>query len=339
MVSQVKNNPSSDSGALRGAVWISWENHRRSRETARGLAIPLILHQSSAPYVLRVLMLSVRTAWTLLRLRPQVAFVQNPSIVLTTVSCLVAPLYGGRVVVDRHSNFKLHTVASRDPRYRLFHLLSRWTVRRAHLTVVTNAYLAALVEAWGGRTFVLPDPIPDLPPQIVAGDTPRSSIIFVCSHSRDEPLGEVLAAARSLPKSVTVFITGNAARSPRPLLESAPENVVFTGYLSDKEYIELISSAGAVLSLTTQPHTLTCSAYEAVAVGVPLIISDSEDLKAHFRHGTVVTANTAPGIARAITEALARQGELRQAIDALKRDLQREWEFRRSALLAVVARL
>ena len=319
------------------AVWLTWENHRRSREIAARLAMPLLVLQSSAPYLLRGFKLSVQTTWMLLCRRPQTVVVQNPSLLLATVACLVTPLYGGRVIVDRHSNFKLHTRTSCDPKYKLFHLLSRWTVRHANLTIVTNAKLASLVETWGGRAFVLPDPIPDLGSPVPAPDPSQALIVFVCSHSHDEPLAEVLGAARLLPQNVSVHITGNADRSPRALIESAPPNVVFTGYLDEEAYIRLISSASAVLSLTTQPHTLTCSAYEAVAVGTPLVISDSDDLKTHFRRGTVVTANTASEIAHAIARALDKQAELRDEIAALKQELAHEWESRRGALLATFA--
>src|SRR5690606_21870011 len=88
------------------SVWITWEDHRRSRELANALeAEYFAFHQRGNRYT-RYLILGLKTIFFLLRIRANIIYCQNPSIVLTTIVCFLKPILGYKVVVDRHSNFK-----------------------------------------------------------------------------------------------------------------------------------------------------------------------------------------------------------------------------------------
>ncbi len=316
-----------------GDLWVAWERHRRSRELASRLGVELRELLASSPYLLRVAALSARTLALLLRRRPRLLIVQNPSLVLTALAVAARPALGYALVVDRHSNFKLGRLPSRAPKWRLFHALSRMTVRRADLTIVTNDHLADLVAAWGGRPFVLPDAVPSLDLATPGRPTRRPTVVCVCSHGTDEPLAEVLAAARLARSRPMIQVTGDPRRADPALVASAPDNVSFTGFLPEPEYQSLLASSDAVLCLTTQPHTLLCGAYEAVAAGRPLIVSDQEVLVAYFRRGTVATANTAAGIAAAIDEAVERGDDLRREMAEFAPELKESWRRRFAELL------
>src|SRR5207249_11301841 len=123
------------------AIWISWERHRRSRELARALSVPLYEIVSRRSGRLRSIDCALRTTGLLLRVRPSLLFVQNPSIQLATLASFLKPLFGYTLVVDRHSNFDFSN--TRDG---LFNRLSNYGLRIADLTIVTNEAVQRLVE-------------------------------------------------------------------------------------------------------------------------------------------------------------------------------------------------
>jgi glycosyltransferase involved in cell wall biosynthesis len=314
-----------DPGSKR--IWIAWQDHRRTRELADALGVKLFVFRSHRPYLVKVAVLAVRTIWTLLALRPELVIVQNPSIVLAALAGFFSRLIGYRLVVDRHSNFKLPTLHSRAPKWKLFHALSRYSVRRAQLTIVTNDYLKRIVEQWGGRGFVLPDRIPRLDLARRVDLERRPAIVYVCSFGNDEPVAAVIAAARLLEEreDLQISITGDHGRAAPGLRDNLPGNVRLTGYLSERRYQSLLASCDVVMVLTTAPHLLVCGAYEAVSLGKPLITSDQPEIRSHFTRGTVLTDNSAQDLARAMTEAVARSGELAAAMTALKPELEKRW--------------
>ena len=103
-----------------------------------------------------------------------------------------------------------------------------------------------------------------------------------------------------------------------------------------------LGACDVVVVLTTKPHILLCGAYEAVAAGKPLVLSNQEDLLEYFSRGVVPTENDADGIAVAIRIALADKGRLSSEIEGLKVDLTKFWDERmdkiRSELAAWEAR-
>ncbi len=320
-------------------IWVTWERHRRSQELATALGCDLHTLTSNLPYGLRVFALSAKTTLLLSRLRPRTLFIQNPSLILATLACCLRPLLRYRLVVDRHSNFILRTL--KPPRILgwVFDRLSRFTNRHADLTIVTNEVLKDLVSEWHGRGFVLQDKLPTMnqaEPWLSRG---LHNFTFVGTFSADEPVDNVVAAARLLPDDYIVHITGNTALAKPGLLGDAPPNVVFTGYLPESSYQGLLAASDAVLGLTTRPHTLLCCAYEAVALHRPLVLSDHEDLLAYFHRGVIPTDNSPASLAAAMREAAERRDELVAEAGMLAEDLSRDWKVRFSGLQAEIARL
>lgn len=309
------------------AVWITWERQRRSIEMARQLDVPLHLIDTGRRGLARYVLSVWQTLSVLRRERPRVVFAQNPSVLLAALVCAVRPFFGYRVVVDRHSNFDFADTDSG-----LLNRISNYSLRKADLTIVTNTFLERLVAAKGGRGFILQDPLPVLasgPPMPLKG---RKNVVFVCTYKPDEPVAEVLEAARRLPDDVVVHVTGNDKRLPDELRATLPGNVVLTGFLSQADYDRLMASANLVLELTTRDHTLLCGAYEALSVGTPLVISNMTALVEYFRAGVVVTTNDAPAIAAAIETALAREDALRADIATTLPVMVAEWQARFAAL-------
>lgn len=320
-------------------IWITWERQRRTDTLARELRLKL--HRFTPPdqYLWKVLVLSLMTVATLIRIRPKRLVIQNPSMALAGLVVFLKPLLRYGLVVDRHSNFKFHTKDDPSLKYRIFHALSRWTVRHADLTIVTNDYLAEIISSWGGRAHVLQDRLPDMD---LAEDTDlegKHTIVMVSSFSADEPIAEVLRAAPMLDDGTVLYMTGNWRRFASDLERTIPANVRLTGYLSERNFQSLVKSADVVLALTTQDHTLLCSAYEAVVLHKPLVTSDTSALRSYFRKGVLFTGHSADELSRTLNRAVVEREERSKEIEELALILEAEWRPRFEELVRRIEKL
>lgn len=311
------------------ALWISWERHRRSRELARRLSVPLVEIVSSAHPAWRTLRSTLRTTWLLLRERPSLLFVQNPSVQLAYLACRLRPWLGYTLVVDRHSNFDFA-----DTDHGLFNRLSNYTLRHADLTIVTNDAVARVVESKGGRALVLQDALPSLAGGSPPGSGDRIEVLYICSFSSDEPIEELVEAARRLGEGFRIHVTGRVRDSFRDLASRAPANVQFTGFLPEDRYVSLLGGVDLVVVLTKRENTLLCGAYEAVSLRKPLVLSDQDVLRRYFRKGVVLTTNTPDSIATAIRSAARERERLRRELNELLPELTADWTARFEGLKA-----
>lgn len=317
------------------AVWIAWERHRRSLEMARALAVPLHIVESRLPRLARYPLLCGRTLRLLLRSRPKVLIVQNPSIVLAALVLALRPALGYRLVVDAHNAAVQDgegAAAALGPLYRLVQ-------RRADRTIVTNPALAEIVAVNGGRPIVLPDPLPESASACrrVAGEAPV--VTYICTFAADEPWLEVLAAAQRLPREVTMYVTGRPPRRGPAVAVMNNPRIRLTGYLNDAEYFHLLGASTVIVDLTRRPDCLVCGGYEAVAAGVPVVLSDTAALRAYFTKGAVFTANRRESIATALQEALRQHSKLTKEILALRSELARSWSHQCEPLATFVRQL
>jgi glycosyltransferase involved in cell wall biosynthesis len=257
--------------------------------------------------------------------KPEIIFVQNPSIVLSFFSVTYGLLLRIPVIVDSH-NAGIYPFNGKK---RWANIVTQYLFRRAALTVVSNEYLAEYVRTKGGRSVAVPDPIPDIKPpttkKIMNG---TFNVMFICSWADDEPYVEVMQAAELLDKNIFIYITGNSKGKELQYGSSLPGNVVLTGYLKEEDYIEALYSCDAVLDLTTRDNCLVCGAYESVAAEKPLIVSNSKVLMEYFSKGVRYTDNTASDIAEQIIGAAFNKEKLQQKIKELKNDIIYSWNKR-----------
>jgi L-malate glycosyltransferase len=306
--------------------WVTWHASRRTMELARALGVAVrLIRRGRFRWPGRALALT-RSFYHLAVTPARILIVQNPSVLLTSAACLLKPLKRYRLIQDLHSAFYGTSQRPKGIRDRVYWSLSRYCARRADLTIVTNAFLGSVVERLGGRAFVLQDKFPDLgrPGRVALAG--RQNIAFICTYSPDEPVEEVLQAARRLPSDVVIYITGRPPRKFRS--RDIPRNVRLTGYLPEPRYAELLNSADLVLALTTRDHTLLCGAYEAVALGKPLVMSDQKALRDYFRRGVRFTANDSHSLAASIEAALNALDGLQDQVAELKQELSDEWGAR-----------
>lgn len=322
-----------DSELRSRAVWIAWQRHRRTHELTRALGLEPQCYVYRGPRMLRHPRAIASTLRLLLSRRPDVVFVQNPSVVLAALVCAIKSLLHFRVVVDRHSNFDFSNTESG-----LFNLLSNFSLRRADLTIVTNTYVERLAKSKGARALVLPDRLPLLPSKRLSLSG-RWNVVCPATFSPDEPIEEIVEAARNLDSGWRVYITGTPSRPLRRLARTAPETIVFTGYLPGHLYEVLLASADLVLALTTRPHTLLCSAYEAISLCKPVVTSRTDVLVRTFYKGTVHTVPSAEAICAALKCAARDHERLTAEVRELRSELDEKWEFHFEELLQELGRL
>jgi hypothetical protein len=323
--------PSSTS--TRGAIWISWERHRRTREICRALGVPLFEITSTAPGPLRYVGLLARTALCVARRRPRTLFVQCPSILLGVWAACLKPLGRYTLVADLH-NEAVEPFIHSFPLYRRMLAVIQ---RSADVSIVTNAALAARVEGSGGRAYVLPDKVPEIPVAPGASERAGASqrVVFVCTYAPDEPYRAVIEAAGLLGSSVEIAITGDHRRMTG--VPDVPAHVTLTGFLPQAEYDRLLRDSDVILDLTEMEDCLVCGGYEAVALEKPLVTSDTAALRGHFSRGAVYTTHEPHALAAAIAQALQHRAALADEMKRLRADLSASWRHQKNALARLLA--
>ncbi len=315
-------------------IFISWKTgipRSAGLSDALGATPYYIEYLPNAPKALlplRYLLQAGKTISIIMGQRPDIIFAMNPPIILPLVAYLVSVFTGAKLVIDSHTGAFIGKWAAFLP-------LHRFLSRRSLMTVVTNDHLKQIVDGWGANGIIMEDRLPELgwekPPVI----TRRPSVCVINSFSKDEPLGEILSAARNLP-ACDFYITGRLPARTTPLFEKKTQNVIFTDYIPDAEYVRLIRSVDVIMVLVNTDHTMLCGAYEAVAVEKPLITSDWPVLREYFSKGTLYVDNRPVQIERAIGQALKRKHKLSAEMKDLKALIRSRWEARFAALTSAL---
>lgn len=299
---------------------LTWTDQRRTQELCAGLDLELVVLKTRWRGPVRYLLLGARTVGLLVRRRVRVLLVQNPSLILASLAVLLRALLGYRLIVDAHNE----AVEPFINRQRWVKSLSRWVIRKADVTIVSNRQLAALVDAWGGRSFTLPDPIP-VPPPASALRTLEGpfNVVLIATHAPDEPVAQIFEAVRDT--DVHLYVTGNPSRMDPMLAARAPPNVRFTGFLPDPDYWALLRSADAIIDLTLMQDCLVSGAYEALAVGTPMLLSNNRASVELFAGAAAFTDNTTADIRRGLERLRLGSDELKIAAAVKRGELTQRW--------------
>jgi glycosyltransferase involved in cell wall biosynthesis len=321
-----------------GVVFLSWSFVQgRSREIADALdgeawsIYPArLVGRRLTP--LRYAVSALLTAVKLVRRRPTAVVVTNPPIVPALLVWLYGRIVPCRLALDSHpASFgrKGDRVSAR------LLPVHRWLARRVDAVLVTTDEWVAEVERWGGRGVV----VHEAPPPWTCGPPrPRvdgvTRVLFVGVFGGDEPVDEVVDAARRLD-DVELLVTGDLRRAPAGLVEGAPPNVRFVGFLGPDEYAAAVDQADLLLALTTEPTSIMRAAYEGVYAGRPVIVSDWPALRELFPYAVFV-ANEADGIAEGVRTAIDDRGTLLAGL-APARELQTtRWDDQRAEVRSIL---
>jgi glycosyltransferase involved in cell wall biosynthesis len=292
--------------------------------------IPMIELSRPGSRLKRYFLNSLATMTILARGRHRTVFVQVPSIVLGVLAVIFSRVFGYKLVIDAHNAVIEGAERAAQP-IRFFY---RLVIRKADRVIVTNAALAERLRRLGGEPAILPDPVPVFRSG-AAVESDASRVVVISTWAQDEPLGEILAAAKLLPEPLSLTITGRA-RGPFAHEARQLPNVHLSGFVSDEEYLQLLSTARVVIDLTTREDCLVCGAYEALALGRPLIVSDSRALRELLRGGAAFCVNEAAAIAAAIQNVSQNEEQWAARCASRRESYIREWRETANHLLADV---
>lgn len=316
----------------RAPIFLSWiDFHGRSAGIANDLGIQTVFIGGGSGNVLwRYLRQWDATRRVLREQRPDTVLLMLPPVV--ALLCVRLTTRGRvRIVGD------LHTGVFTDPKWRWAVPLTMRLIGRNGAAVVTNEVLADRVRGAGQTALVMHDLIDDsvvddgvaLPAALERALTGNDRWILVpLAYAHDEPLNEILAAAQKTPE-ISWVLTG---RAPTEFKDRAPQNVLFTGFVSNEDYERLLSRASAVAALTVEEHTMQRAGYEAISNTKALMTTPMAVLQEFFEDAAVYAEPTTQGLASAAQRVLAE----RQSLEARMANKRIE---RKNDQLASVAQL
>lgn len=266
-----------------------------------------------------------QTIWVVLKERPKILFVQNPSMILAALACIIKRLSGIPVIVDRHTTFRLGKEKGGSLRVWFFMRLHYFTLRNADLTIVTNRYLADLVEEAHGKAAILPDKLPEFGRVTPIPLECEKNIVLISSFGEDEPFANVIQTARRLKGSgICIHITGDVKKADPSIRNEQIDSIKFTGFIPDEMYPAYLRSADAVMVLTTADHCMLCGCYEAVSLERPLITSRTRVLQDYFS-GALFVEDDSDQIYNAIVEVLDNPERYAASVRDCKERIAQSW--------------
>jgi glycosyltransferase involved in cell wall biosynthesis len=259
--------------------------------------------------------------WRLLeRERPAVVIVQSPPIFAPLVVAAWCVMRGKMQRRGYRTSYIVdcHPGTFYDPNWRWALPLVRLVTRGAMISLLCNEEAQDLMRRWQVKSIFLPDGLPSLDPDTGAvGSEGAARIAVICTFAYDEPVATVFAAARLL-SHVTFYVTGNPQRAVAGLLAQKPDNVILTGFLRASAYAGLLANVHGIAVLTNMPISLSCGAFESLALGKPTLISDWPAARRCFKRGFVYAANTPEAIAAGVRMLLEEQESLGAEISAMR---------------------
>jgi len=279
----------------------------------------------------RYLRQALQTFFFLMRRRPDTVMVVNPPVIAAAVVTFYSRFTKTRVILDSHPG---GFGAQGDHISGRFQWLHRWCVRRAAAVMVTTRDWVQLVNSWGGRAIVVHEPPPAFevaPPEL---RPTIGRVLYVTIFAPDEPLQEVVDAARALP-DIEFLITGDPRKCPASIRDRVPDNVVFVGYLRGDDYVRALTEADVVLALTTEPTSVMRAAYEAVYAYRPLLVSDWPALRETFPLAVPVR-NDGQSIAEAVVDTLNDYDSQVQLLREARRLQEQRWADQLDDLRSIV---
>ena len=303
-------------------LWITWEIQRRNRSLSTALSARLVEITSNQNRAIRYLTSIFKTVSNIRQRKPEILFVQNPSMVLALTAVFYHKVTKLPVVIDAHNSGVLPS----DNDNSILNRLAIFIIKNTPLTIVTNNKLAEYVTLVGGRATVLPDPLPAIPDNNIRKKLKgRVNALFICSWADDEPYQNVIKASKLLNKDICIYITGRS-KGKETICAPLPENIILTGFISEADFNTMLFSCDLILDLTTREDCLVCGAYESLAVNRPLILSDTAALQNYFKYGAIYTDNSINNIADQITFAATQSSQLKIKAIKAKKEIIDNWQ-------------
>lgn len=334
-------------------VFIDWNVYqRRSATLAREMNLEMHFlewrkFRRKALFPIRYIGQFIQTLLILKRKNPNLVVVKGVPIFAPFAVWMFSKLTGTKYVIDAHNGTFERKWG------KLFKAL-KMIGQSAEVILIHNKPLQEEInlEALQMKSYVLEDRIP-VPEKInsgsimVTGNTERScekindndistecrseklQITVISSLSSNEDIAMVLDSLGGL-KNIDVYVTGNIHRGrgkTRALIRKPPENVIFTGYLPEPAYWDLLRKSDILLINDVRDNVLSCGGYESIAVQKPLVISKNNATKQYYMKGAVLyEREDKQSIITAVNLAAKEKNRLTAEIIELQKIKNKEWE-------------
>lgn len=308
-------------------------------------------------------LLFYKTLRVLASTRPTAIICQTPPIFCPLAAMFYAATNRRnkvRIIIDAHT-------ASFEKPWSLpiLKTITKWTLRKAITVLVANAELQNIVyQDYGVMPLVLEDGVPQLDKASQEGSQVRIEtegkrdqqhfpvsmhpqfglkdlederkvrnfkVAVVSSFASDEPIEEIIEAAKILAETTTFYVTGDSSRLAARMLSKwrkTASNVIFTGFLDEREYIRLLRKVDAIMVLSKRHHNMLSGAHEALALEMPLITSNWPPLRKYFSAGTAYVDNSVQGIVNGVNYVQLEKDRMKEEMGILKQDKLVEWEHK-----------
>jgi glycosyltransferase involved in cell wall biosynthesis len=237
------------------------------------------------------------------RLQPSAVLVITPPVFAPLIASLWCALHRRPMVID------CHTTALHSRKWGWALPVHRLLMRRAQAVIVHTEEAEAEVRGWTPRVVLVPDDLPEPVGILAQPSDATASVLVAGSLDSGEPVKATLEAAR-LIADVAVRLTGDPDRVPGVVRASAPPNAVFTGWLEYPRFLAELMTADVVAAFSTDPGIMNRAAFEAVALGRPLVLTDLPGLRRRFGEAALFTPNDPPAMARTLRQAIEERAKL-----------------------------
>lgn len=318
-------------------MWITWHISQRSRSLSKDLNMPILEYVNDGAAVKRHVISSLYTIYLLVKHSPSIVCIQY-SFMLLIIAALYKILTLKRVVLVCDCHTKALRRSLSPPLASIFNTLKSLSFKYADIGIISNDLMQKDIQCYVARYFILPDRIPDLKSK-KRSSRHENYCVFVGSFAVDEPLDEVIKAAGYLKSEARIYCTGKIPERLKYLRQQPYDNILFTDYVSDDKYVNLISDASCIIALTTEDGCLQCAGYEAMALNVPLVVSDTNALSRYFEDSVIYVDNTAENIAQGVRQAMHEREPLMAKMERIKSIRKREYEDKLAELCSLIGSL
>jgi len=318
--SEKTNRKSADERRISFIVWAP-HSARASSLSERLNARLHLLHQKfrKKSYALfKYRTLSEQTKTILFEEKPEIVIAQIPPIFCASSALDYCKATNSRLVVDVHTG-------AFDKIWSIFRSKTLHVLRQSTLALVTNNSLAEMLDSMQVRSLVLEDPISRITTKSKTQLEDGTNVAVISSFSPDEPLSEILKTADKV-SNVNFYITGDLKFAKKEYIKTKRENVVYTDFMDYDSYISLLNSVDAIVVLTKREDTLLSGGYEALALGKPLITSNTSVLVNYFSKGAIHVNNTSDEITKAIEKVTSDKIKLGKEMEELRSLKEKEWD-------------
>ena len=324
------------------SIFVVWNPfQRRAQSIARRFDMEVFYYHyawEEKSKILKALSYIAKFVFTLIdlfRLRPGLVFIQLAPTPLLYAASIYRLISGNGFVADCHNTMIYDAWWIKWP-------FAKHLLNKSAITLVHNADVQTHSNQLGIRTLILPDPLPeiDLPARSIGSPLleimQRRYVIIPCGMAVDEPIIPLFEAA-SEHADLLFVMTWFEDRVPRNIIQRAPSNMHFSGFLAEPDFNTLFANAFAAIVLSTRDGTQPSGAAEAIALGIPLVISDLATTRRLYGDAPIFVKNDACSIAAGISEVCDRHASTITRIKTLRQTINRTAGLQLSVLEGILA--